>query len=93
MKRLVPLFVQVAAGLVQMHRRNVLHADLKPGNIMVNHRTGQAKIIDYGLAWIKGESKAASRTPEYMAPETITMDLSTKRQTSSIQARILCTGW
>ena len=72
-KKLVPLFVQVAAGLVQMHRRNVLHADLKPGNIMVNRRTWQAKIIDYGLAWIKGESKGRIQgTPEYMAPETIT---------------------
>jgi serine/threonine protein kinase len=71
-KKLVPLFVQVAAGLVHMHRRNVLHADLKPGNVMVNHRTGQAKIIDYGLAWIKSESKGRIQgTPEYMAPETI----------------------
>lgn len=71
-KRLVPLFVQVAAGLVHMHRRNVLHADLKPGNIMVNRKTWHAKVIDYGLAWIKGESKGRIQgTPEYMAPETI----------------------
>jgi serine/threonine protein kinase len=73
LKKLVPLLVQVASGLVHMHRRNVLHADLKPGNIMVNLRTNQAKIIDYGLAWIKGESKGRIQgTPEYMAPETIT---------------------
>src|SRR5258708_33160464 len=40
---------------------------------MVNYRTRQAKIIDYGLAWIKGESKGRIQgTPEYMAPETIT---------------------
>ena len=72
-KKLVALFVQVAAGLVHMHRRNVLHADLKPSNIMANSRTGQAKVIDYGLAWIKGESKGRIQgTPEYMAPETIT---------------------
>jgi eukaryotic-like serine/threonine-protein kinase len=34
-------------------------------------RTGQVKILDYGLAWIKGEPKERVQgTPEYMAPET-----------------------
>src|SRR5262249_37957529 len=33
-------------------------------------RTGEVKIIDYGLAWIKGENKGRVQgTPEYMAPE------------------------
>jgi serine/threonine protein kinase len=71
-KRLVPIFVQIASGLVHMHRRGVFHADLKPGNIMFSQRTSQAKVLDYGLAWIKGESKGRVQgTPEYMAPETI----------------------
>lgn len=70
--KLVPLFVQVASALVHMHRRGVFHADLKPNNIMHNERTGQAKVLDYGLAWIKGESKGRLQgTPEYMAPETV----------------------
>src|SRR5207237_5986394 len=73
-KKLVPVFVDVAAGLVHMHRRGVFHADLKPGNIIVNARTQQAKIIDYGLAHVKGEDKGGrlQGTPEYMAPETVT---------------------
>jgi eukaryotic-like serine/threonine-protein kinase len=67
--RLVQIFTQVADGLVQMHRRGVCHADLKPGNIMLS-RTGEVKVIDYGLAWIKGERKGRVQgTPEYMAPE------------------------
>jgi serine/threonine protein kinase len=67
--RLVQIFVQVAAGLVHMHRRGVFHADLKPNNILLS-RTGDVKIIDYGLAWIKGENKGRVQgTPEYMAPE------------------------
>ncbi len=67
--RLVQVFEKVAAGMVHMHRRNVFHADLKPNNIMVS-RTGDVKIIDYGLAWIKGEKKGRVQgTPEYMAPE------------------------
>ena len=67
--RLVQIFTQVADGLVQMHRRGVCHADLKPNNIMLT-KTGDVKIIDYGLAWIKGEKKGRVQgTPEYMAPE------------------------
>ena len=52
-----------------MHRRGVYHADIKPNNIMISHG-GDVKIIDFGLAWIKGESKdRVQGTPEYMAPE------------------------
>ncbi len=68
--KLVQVFERVAAGLVHMHRRQVCHADLKPNNVMLS-RTGDVKIIDYGLAWIKGEGKdRVQGTPEYMAPET-----------------------
>jgi serine/threonine protein kinase len=71
MPKLVPVAAQVAAGLVHMHRRGVFHADLKPNNIMIGKR-GEVKIIDYGLAWIKGETKDRLQgTPEYMAPETV----------------------
>jgi eukaryotic-like serine/threonine-protein kinase len=72
MPKLVPIFCQVASGLVHMHRRGVYHADMKPNNILYNPRASQAKIIDYGLAWIKGEPKERLQgTPEYMAPETV----------------------
>lgn len=66
---LVQIFLRVANGLIHMHRREVCHADLKPNNIMLS-RAGEVKIIDYGLAWIKGEDKGRVQgTPEYMAPE------------------------
>jgi eukaryotic-like serine/threonine-protein kinase len=67
--RLVQVFEKLAAGLMHMHRRNVYHADLKPNNVMVN-KVGAVKILDFGLAWIKGEPKdRVQGTPEYMAPE------------------------
>jgi serine/threonine protein kinase len=67
--QLVLIFARVADAMVQMHRRHVCHADLKPNNIMLS-RAGEVKIIDYGLAWIKGEDKHRLQgTPEYMAPE------------------------
>jgi serine/threonine protein kinase len=68
--RLVQVFEKIAAGLVHMHRRQVFHADLKPNNVMLS-RSGDVKIIDLGLAWIKGQFKGRVQgTPEYMAPET-----------------------
>jgi serine/threonine protein kinase len=69
MARLVQIFVQVAGGMVHMHRKGVFHADLKPNNILLS-RAGEVKIIDFGLAWIRGQAKGRVQgTPEYMAPE------------------------
>jgi eukaryotic-like serine/threonine-protein kinase len=66
---LVQIFKRVAEGLIHMHRRGVYHGDLKPNNILVS-RSGDVKVIDYGLARIRGESKDRIQgTPEYMAPE------------------------
>lgn len=68
--QLLQVFRAVADGLVHMHKRGVFHADLKPNNIMLS-RTGEVKVIDFGLAWIKGERKDRIQgTPEYIAPET-----------------------
>jgi serine/threonine protein kinase len=76
---LAQIFARVAAGLVHMHRRKVYHADLKPNNVMLG-RGGDVKVIDYGLAWIKGRDKGRLQgTPEYMAPETAKHNLINER--------------
>jgi serine/threonine protein kinase len=77
--QLVQIFQRVASGAAQMHRRRVYHADLKPNNVLLG-RAGEVKIIDYGLAWIKGQDKGRLQgTPEYMAPETARHNLVNER--------------
>jgi len=39
----------VGAALAHAHRRDVVHADLKPRNIMIT-RTGEVRVLDFGFA-------------------------------------------
>ncbi|MBL9123141.1 MAG: serine/threonine protein kinase [Planctomycetaceae bacterium] len=59
------------AALAALHRQGILHADLKPSNIMLK-RTGNAKIIDIGAACEMAHAPARrSCTPAYAAPEVL----------------------
>lgn len=54
-----------------MHRAGIVHADIKLSNIMIN-RLGQAKLIDYGAAFLVGEGEDLPVvTPQYAAPEVL----------------------
>ena len=39
----------VAAALAHAHRRDIVHADLKPRNIMITH-SGEVRVLDFGFA-------------------------------------------
>ncbi len=71
MAKLIRVFERIADGLTHMHKQGVYHADLKPSNLIYERGT-RVKIIDYGLAWLRGEGKnRVQGTPEYIAPETV----------------------
>jgi len=67
---------QVARGLRAFHRKEMLHQDLRPENIMID-RQGTVKIIDFGSTRIAGMAEALPvqiegeilGTHQYTAPE------------------------
>jgi serine/threonine-protein kinase PRP4 len=64
---------QLLVALRHLKRHRVLHADIKPDNILVNARRSKVKICDFGSAMFAGENE---RTPYlvsrfYRAPEVI----------------------
>jgi tetratricopeptide (TPR) repeat protein len=70
--RLRAALAQLAAGVMALHARGVVHRDLKPGNVMVTAE-GQVVVLDFGLVGeLAGETSSLAKvagTPAYMAPE------------------------
>jgi serine/threonine protein phosphatase PrpC len=67
---------QVAKGLQAFHRKEMLHQDLRPDNLMID-RTGTVKIIDFGSVHVAGLAEGTGDaqahrivgTLQYTAPE------------------------
>ena len=62
---------ELAAAMEYVHKQQVVHRDLKPGNIMITHNGHYVKIIDFGLADTDSHAilKQPAGTLRYMAPE------------------------
>jgi serine/threonine protein kinase/predicted Zn-dependent protease len=72
-KRILDIAIQVCEGLNAAHKKDIVHRDIKSDNIMVSQE-GQVKIMDFGLAKLKGATKLTKSgstlgTAAYMSPE------------------------
>jgi len=72
-KKVLDIGIQTCEGLALAHEKGIVHRDIKLDNIMLTHR-GQVKIMDFGLAKLKGATKLTKTrstlgTLAYMSPE------------------------
>jgi serine/threonine-protein kinase len=69
----IQIISQLCEGLSKAHDTGIIHRDIKPANIIITDN-GIAKILDFGLAKLKGTSKLTKETStlgtiHYMSPE------------------------
>jgi eukaryotic-like serine/threonine-protein kinase len=61
------LGVHLCSALQYLHRRGLLHLDLKPSNVVC--QAGIARLIDLGIAQAPGRGRRGVGSAPYMAPE------------------------
>lgn len=79
-ERTADILIQVSEALMEAHAIGYVHRDLRPRNILLSVRRGQAnfvKLLDFGLAKLVDSDQQAASTslgmtfgdPRYMSPE------------------------
>lgn len=70
------VFDDVSSALEFAHENQVLHLDIKPDNVLIDHK-GQAKVTDFGLSSLSnttGHKAATGGTIGYMPPEQVRLE-------------------
>ena len=79
----VMIMTQVLDGLDYAHHQDIIHRDIKPGNILMESRSKRPIILDFGIARVsrglEHESSTIQGTPIYMPPEQIRNETADKR--------------
>lgn len=66
----IQLLIQTLQALKYLHRRDILHRDLKPVNVQVVE-DGGVKVLDFGLSVTVNQNSGVAGTLSYMAPEVL----------------------
>ncbi len=75
-KEFLPIAIQIADSLGNIHAANIIHKDINPSNIIMNVDTSLLKIIDFGLSSCLPRENPTLKNPEqlegtlaYISPE------------------------
>ncbi|HEY7320000.1 MAG TPA: protein kinase, partial [Candidatus Binatia bacterium] len=88
LEQFLRLGIRLSAAVSGLHRRGVIHKEIKPGNVLVNPSTGEVRLTGFGIATRLPRQRQLPESPEfiagtlpYMAPEQ------TGRMNRSIDSR------
>jgi hypothetical protein len=99
--RALALVDQLLAGLGAAHEAGLIHADIKPANVLlVPGRTGERVVlVDFGLSRLRAPdqpTRSVGGTPAYMAPEQLSngrVDARSDLFAVALVLVTLMTGW